>query len=543
MKFKENQTPTKLRGSYYTPHSIATFLNKWILAKNPKIILEPSCGDGAFFNSITQLNHDSISEIWGFEIDGNEAFKAKESLKNLKNIKKNILNEDFLDWYVSKTFIMPFADGVIGNPPFIRYQYLEDKQQQLAKIIFSQFNLEFTKHTNAWVPFVIASIALLKAGGRIGMVLPSELLHVLHASSLRAFLASQCSRILIIDPQKLWFVNTLQGALLILAEKKQEPDEKSLGLHIVSTNSDEILTENPEDLFYKADYVNGEVLRGKWMKALLSPKERSVLNSSIQFPQIYKFKDIAEVAVGIVTGANNYFLVSDEVVEEYELNNWAYPMFGRSDHVPGIIYDEFVHNENKTKGKPTNFIWFKDEEKHQLPLKVQEYLEFGESNDFHKRYKCRIREPWYGVPSVYSTNIGMLKRCHNFPRLILNKIQAFTTDTAYRIQTKGTKPESLVFSFINSLSALTAELEGRHYGGGVLELVPSEIRKLYIPIVDVNTENLIELDEMIKNHATLDDIFEKQNSIILKNCGLNNSEIITLHEALNTLRLRRQRSD
>jgi hypothetical protein len=33
---------------------------------------------------------------------------------------------------------------------------------------------------------------------------------------------------------------------------------------------------------------------------------------------------------------------------------------------------------------------------------------------------------------------------------------------------------------VNSLTALTAELEGRHYGGGVLELVPSEIEKLAV---------------------------------------------------------------
>ncbi len=39
-----------------------------------------------------------------------------------------------------------------------------------------------------------------------------------------------------------------------------------------------------------------------------------------------------------------------------------------------------------------------------------------------------------------------------------------------------------MFGFLNGLTALTAELEGRHYGGGVLELVPSEIEKLLVPV-------------------------------------------------------------
>jgi hypothetical protein len=45
---------------------------------------------------------------------------------------------------------------------------------------------------------------------------------------------------------------------------------------------------------------------------------------------------------------------------------------------------------------------------------------------YHERYKCRIREPWYTVPSVYSTEIGMLKRCHTAPRLIHNQVEAYT---------------------------------------------------------------------------------------------------------------------
>ena len=93
----------------------------------------------------------------------------------------------------------------------------------------------------------------------------------------------------------------------------------------------------------------------------------------------------------------------------------------------------------------------------------------------------------------------MLKRSHNVPRLILNKAGAYTTDTAYRIRSE-IAPDRLVASFLNPLTALSAELEGRHYGGGVLELVPSEIEKLLVPLSS-SEFNLAAVDEGVRSEA------------------------------------------
>ena len=168
------------------------------------------------------------------------------------------------------------------------------------------------------------------------------------------------------------------------------------------------------------------------------------------------------------------------MVKSYRLAKWAHPMFGRSEHCPGIIYDDRQHAANATKGNPTNFLWFIETSARSTRLRRLTF-ELGEKQSLHTRYKCRVRSPWYTVPSVYSTEIGMLKRSHDTPRLILNQIGAYTTDTAYRIRSK-VAAETLVGCFINPLTALSAELEGRHYGGGVLELIPSEIERLTIPL-------------------------------------------------------------
>jgi len=376
------------------------------------------------------------------------------------------------------------------------------------------------------------------------MVVPEEILHVLHAKSLRKFLLAECSRVLILDPADIWFTNTLQGVVLLLAERKERSRKKEAEVAVVSVESREMLGRSPESYFKRADYRPGSSMNGKWMLALLSWRESLLLRMLENHGHISFFDEVADAGVGIVTGANKFFLVPDATVEEYSLEPWAHPMFGRSEHVRGVVYDLKCHKENRCRGLPTNFIWFKNEKLDDLPERVQKYIAMGEAQELHRRYKCRIRTPWYAVPHVYTSSAGMLKRCHHFPRLILNRAKAYTTDTAYRVRArpKGASAAKIVFCFVNSLTALTAELEGRHYGGGVLELVPSEIERLLIPIPKQPRGTLAELDADVKAGTPPEELLARQDSRILRPLGIKQADCELLRAGWTRLRQRRQRS-
>lgn len=539
MNFKINESEQKLRGGYYTPLDLAVFLTKWVRNINPRTVLEPSCGDGVFFEAIDKVNGMKGISVLGLEINENEAKKAQiRARRTSANIE--VQTGDFLKWSLNNIRNSKlFYDAVVGNPPFIRYQYLPKEFQQRSEEIFDELNLPFTKHTNAWVPFVLASLAMLRPGGRLAMVVPAEIIHIIHAQSLRTYLGKECKRLVIVDPEELWFKDTLQGAVLLLAEKRSSAYENAEGVGIYSVKQKEFIDVDPDIIFSSPKSLNGRTVAGKWTYALLDLSTRNLIDSLIDHPDVYHFIDVADVDVGIVTGANNYFLVSDETVQEYNLLKWAHPMFGRSEHCPGIIYDERQHQENRKNGKPTNFIWFSNK-----PIDsaiAKKYIHYGEDQGFHLRYKCRVRSPWYSVPSVYATEIGMLKRSHDIPRLIFNKIGAFTTDTAYRIRVHSKSSRQLVGSFLNSLTALSAELEGRHYGGGVLELVPSEIEKLLIPLPKKLNVNLANLDTAIKTLPARE-ILVKQDSIILTALGLKMSDKNQLLNNWQKLHNRRQRT-
>lgn len=537
MNFIEFETEQKLRGGFYTEPAIASFLARWVKISKPKSLLEPSCGDGAFLSAIEEARITSLKRITACELNEQEAEKAARRT----SLPVRFQNTDFLRWYLFCAQNEEGFDAVVGNPPFIRYQYLPSEQQFLAEKIFAQLSLPFTKHTNAWVPFVLASIKLLRPGGRLAMVIPSEIFHIPHAQSLRSYLAEQCSKILILDPEEIWFGDTLQGTVLLLAEKKREASEKGKGVAIVSVKTRQALSRDPESYFQSAVYTNGVTIEGKWMPVFLSLGERALLSQLKAHDDIKRFADIASVDVGIVTGANKFFLVPDATVEEFALQRWAYPMFGRSDHVKGLVYSERDHEVNKETGLPANFLWFEEKQIENLPKNVRNYLEIGLNQKLHTRFKCRTRKTWYIVPSVYSAPVAMLKRAHHYPRLVLNSAAAYTTDTAYRIRPLGIKPEALVLGFVNSLTCLTAEMEGRHYGGGVLELVPSEIERLLVPVIKVTDAEFKAADRRFRSLKNDSEFLRMQDSLVLGKIGVSQTDQEALHSAWLKLRDRRHR--
>lgn len=85
--------------------------------------------------------------------------------------------------------------------------------------------LKPTKLTNAWVPCVVASTVAARDGGRVGLVLPAELLQVSYAAQLRDYLISHYRRITLITFERLIFDGVTQEVVLFLGVKGNGPAE------------------------------------------------------------------------------------------------------------------------------------------------------------------------------------------------------------------------------------------------------------------------------------------------------------------------------
>ena len=512
MNFKSRESATKLRGAYYTPLPVARWLVRWALARGARRVLEPGCGDGAFLEALAGTG----ASVTAIELDPDEARKARKK-------RAGVVTGDFFAWLEANE--EERFDAVLGNPPYIRYQYLEPGPREAAARLCERAGVPISKLTNAWVPFALLSLERLTAGGRLALVVPAEIMHVHHALGLRRFLERNARTLTLVHLRAMVFEGALQGVVLLLVEKAG-PGEAPCAPSIVEVDS-------PADLPEGLEGESRPLRRsGRWMWSLLADDEASILTRASEL--VPSFSDLASVDIGIVTGCNEFFVTDRETAARYGLERFTLPMLGRSEHVQGVRYTPEDHRENTRSGRRVLFLSL--EAKTRLTRGLEEYLARGEAQGLPGRYKCRIREPWWAVPYVWRAPVSLLKRCHSHPRLVLNEANVYSTDTAYRIRPR-IEPRDLVGSFLSSLTLLSAELEGRHYGGGVLELVPSEIERLLVAERETSAAELDRLDRAVrKGELPLD----RQDARLLEG-RLARDEVLALRGAWQRLRDRRLR--
>ncbi|RHA34438.1 class I SAM-dependent methyltransferase [Phocaeicola plebeius] len=516
MQLIENATDQKLRGAYYTPPVIAKFILQWGINGNNNLnILEPSCGDGVFLECISN-NKILYNSVTAVEYEVGEAEKARA----IPLHDSEVINEDFHRFCLDtdKRFNL-----VVGNPPFIRYQYYDAEQQKLADEIFKRSKLKRTKLTNAWVTFVVGCSQLLTETSKMGFVIPSELLMVKYAQQLRQYLAKSFNKINIISFENLVFEEIQQEVVLLLCEKNGT--DEHLIEHIEVKDADSLLTLDPRRLKFPTKKIDFHT--DKWTYYFLEKEELDLLEKvKHNMPSISTY---ANVEVGITTGANDYFTVPKSVVTLYNLEEYAKPMVGRSVQVNSLCFTKKDWLANVELGAKAHLLVFPSGVKENGNDGVKAYINNGEKEGINNGYKTGIRDEWYIIPSIKLSDALFLRRNNQYPKFVLNEAKAYTTDTMHRVFIKeGVNKKAFVASYYNSLSFTFAEILGRNFGGGCLELMPSEVGDIYMPYRVENETLFAEIDKMLRHKRTADEILDYTDRAILhEGMGLSMEEVQT----------------
>ena len=517
MQLIKEASKEKLRGGFYTPEPIASFVLKWAFNGNKQLdILEPSCGDGVFLEEIQKGDYE-YNSVTAIEFDKVEAEKSKK----IGLDKTNVINADFHDFCINTK---QKFDLVVGNPPYIRYQYFDKEQQEFASQIFDKAKLKYSKLTNAWVSFVVVgSSLLLKEEGKIGFVLPAEILQVSYAQPLREFLAHFYNKINIVSFEKLVFPDIQQEVVLLLCEKNNS--KTHLIEHLELKDAEELEKLNVSKL--KSPKKKIDFKSNKWTFYFLEQNEIDFLEKLQNDKIIPRLKEYAKVEVGITTGSNPFFTVPLSIVQFYNLEKYAKPLVGRSVQVPSAIFTEKDWIKNRNSEARTHFLSFPKMDDLNGSIGAKDYIAWGEEKKIHKGYKCRIRDEWQIVPSQRISDALFIRRNNKYPKLIINEAEAFTTDTMHRVTVKEKADiNALTASYYNSLSFAFAEICGRSHGGGVLELMPNEVERILLPYNEKNAELLPIIDKMIREKKDISELLKITNEKILKeNYGLTDSEI------------------
>jgi adenine-specific DNA-methyltransferase len=186
---------------------------------------------------------------------------------------------------------------------------------------------------------------------------------------------------------------------------------------------------------------------------------------------------IASVDIGYVSGANSFFILSrrDAAVRMLPASVLT-PTIRRPADVPGLIAgDEHTQLLLDLAGKP--------EPANQDLLG---YLAEGEASGISGHYKCRVRRPWYAVPLPRSKPHAFLPYMNHLgPRLIVNEANAWSSNLLHGVTLTRKAPpgRALAVAMCSSLTLLSAEIEGRAYGGGVLKLETKEAERTQVPVL------------------------------------------------------------
>ena len=90
---------------------------------------------------------------------------------------------------------------------------------------------------------------------------------------------------------------------------------------------------------------------------------------------------------------------------------------------------------------------------------------------------------------------------------------------------EGVNRKAFVVSYYNSLSFAFAEILGRNFGGGVLELMPSEVEGIYLPYREENAKLFEKVDQMVREKKTADEILDfTDKELLQKGMGFSEKE-------------------
>lgn len=539
---KENLITQKLRGGYYTPKKIAEFMCNWAITKETKNILEPSCGDGNFieaailrFKEIGIGTKEFKNRIKGIELIEEEACKAILRAKDLGVNSSSIINSDFFQYLNLNEEV--HYDAVLGNPPFIRYQSFPEEHRKLAISMMEDLGLHPNKLTNIWVPFLVISASLLNQNGRLAMVIPAELFQVKYAAETRVFLSKFFDRITIITFKKLVFKDIQQEIVLLLCEKNVE---KNKGIRVIEC-------DHLKDLdLIDFKLINGSNLKPidhsteKWIKYFLTEEEINLLKRLKNDKRIIPCSDIMEVDVGLVTGRNKFFMLTESQIKEWKLQKFTIPVVSKSNQLKGITFSNSDFAINSETQQSIHLFIPPDKDFNDLPKECQDYIKYGEQEDFHLGYKCSIRKRWYRTPSLWSPDGFALRQVGDYPKIVINETGASSTDTVHRIRFKQNVDRNLaVLSFTNSLTFAFSEITGRSYGGGVMTFEPTEIEEIRIPILEKISVDFYEIDNLIRKREIEKVLDIIDNELLIKVHGFTINEVKALRNIWKKLSERR----
>lgn len=540
----------KTLGAFYTDIQIADFLVWWAIRTAQCNVLDPSFGGGVFIrsacNRLLTLGGEPKTQVFGVEFDRQVHGTISEKLCDEFAIDpRNLRQDDFFD--IDCSPVQKFT-AVVGNPPFIRYHRFTSEIRNKALALAAEQGVTLSQLSSSWAPFLIHSASMLKRAGRLAMVLPMEVAHASYAIPVLRYLQNSFGHVLFLTFQKKLFPALSEDTLLLLAD-----DYK--GTFRGFTHRDVAHAGLLSDMQGSATYRIGGTQKLKascvshgserLIEYLIPRKTRELYQSLKSDVSIQKLGELADVGIGYVTGANTFFHLSPDDVQEYGIpEEFLKPAVKRGRALSGLRFTKSDWKRALDLDYAGYLLHIGQDDP--LPKSLVNYLEEGKRAGIHTAYKCRVRKPWYSVPHVYKPNAFLTYMSGSSPRLVANEAGVVAPNTLHILRTlRSTRlsANSIAALWQTSLTRLSAEVEGHAMGGGMLKVEPTEAERCLVAGGNIRESELksiaSELDALIRSEKESIAQSRADERILREHMGLSVADCARLREGAEILKNRR----
>ena len=491
MPYADSRDLRKERGAFFTPEPLAAFIADWALRDPDDSVLEPSCGEAVFLRAAAARLRalgaaPTAGQLTGVDLHAASVDRARRRLSGA-GLSARPAVADFFDYRADRR-----VRAVIGNPPYIRYQDFRGAARTGARRAALAQGVGLSALASSWAAFVVHAASFLDVGGRMGLVLPAELLSVNYAAPVREFLLRRFERVGLVLFDERVFPDVQEEVVLLLADG-----------HAAGPGADHIEIAQLRGL----DELGGAAgLLGaagpaaparfdSWRPARPGDKWTGALHSCLAYESVMgadvgafaALDSWGRLSLGGVTGANAFFALCPARARELGLGPGdLLPLSPPgSAHLRSLVLDDAAVRRLGGQGRAT--LLFSPPGRPSAAARA--YIRAGEADGVDRAYKCRVRTPWWRVPLpakadvlVTYMNDESVCLCANLACVRhLNSVHGLRlADGARRLGAPV-----LALAAANSVTALGAELVGRSYGGGLLKLEPREAARLPVPSVEL----------------------------------------------------------
>jgi adenine-specific DNA methylase len=477
MPSKSHSNKQKRRGVYYTPQEMTEVLCGWAIRSRSDAVLEPSFGGCGFVAaSIKRLKSLNARQpkIFGCDID-KTAFRHLAKTIGRKSSPHQFIKADFLtvspDNFSEKAF-----DVVLGNPPYVSYHNMFGKQRNAAAAAMKSGELILPKTASLWAHFVAHSLRFLRVQGRMAWLLPSSLLYSEYARILLRHAEKEFRRVVVISIGERLFLSrgTEERTEVLLCDGwKCGPAKGGVEIGYAQSLGEmrTLATRLTEESW------NGVPLNGRTGYAFMGTEGRTLFEKIAAGSDILRLRDLAQVAIGIVTGANSFFIINRSIAKSENLSpRCLRPILSKFGIAKGL---KLTDSDLQSAAD--------DDQRCMLLNTAKKAIVTGRAGKYLSKFPAALRgqnatfkkrKYWHHPDDDRAPDAFFPYMNHLGPRLLLNGTDATCTNTIHRVFFKEiieTKQRRLAaISILSTFSQLSAEIEGRSYGSGVLKYEPSE---------------------------------------------------------------------